>query len=254
MPLKLVKRTVTGTKKRKLAAAAVKPSKKRPKRVSKKPKKLADKEDLTAEGPACKVLSKRGKLPTRNKAGKLVFEGYPDFRPNLSPQQVLQMGSFGGTYFRPIYSGVTKKSYTAAEVTKEYPKEWFKGLNMKKQVTSSNYQNSVNQYNAKCGGSLEMWESKGWMANIDPYGWFQWYCRFYQGRRSTDDDRQIGRWKKCTSPKGRWRNNLIGKIFRSSGKINDLNVSPVIRQVLQHWGYKLTQADYNEYIKLKGWA
>merc|ERR1711865_447177 len=110
----------------------------------------------------------------------------------------------------------------------------------------------VNMYGVKCGGSLDMWESSGWMSTIDPYGWFQWYCRFYLGRRSTDDERQIARGLGCCGPKGRFRNQLIGKIARSGATLNDHGISPVIRQSLLHWGYVLTQRDAASYCKLKG--
>ena len=79
------------------------------------------------------------------------------------------------------------------------------GLNVKKMISSTNYDEKVNTYKSKCGGSLEMWETSGWIKDIDPYGWFMWYCRFYLGRRSDDDERQIGRWKNCTGPKGKNR-------------------------------------------------
>ena len=58
-------------------------------------------------------------------------------------------------------------------------------------------------FQAKCGGSLEMWESSGWIKECDPYGWFMWYTRFYLGRRTDDDERQIGRWKALTGDKVR---------------------------------------------------
>ena len=96
-----------------------------------------------------------------------------------------------------------------------------------------------------------MWESSGWINPIDPYGWFQWYCRYYLGRRSSDDERQISRWKGVGSDKGRFRNQLIGKCARGGKTYDDESVSPVIRQTLLHWGYVLTEADAEAYVKLK---
>ncbi|CAM9421325.1 unnamed protein product [Sphacelaria rigidula] len=130
-------------------------------------------------------------IPKRNKQGQLVFPDHPKFRPNLTPKEVMQMGSFGGSYFRPIRSSVTNMSYK--DVWKEFPSDWFEGLNIKRQVANPMYLDSVNKYGVGCGGDLHMWESSGWMRPCDPYGWFQWYCRFYLGRRCDDDDRQISR-------------------------------------------------------------
>ncbi|XP_041948295.1 uncharacterized protein zgc:113208 isoform X1 [Alosa sapidissima] len=183
----------------------------------------------------------------KNEKGQLVFKDFPEFRPNMTPKEVLQAGSFGGTYFRPIYSSVTKQNYK--DVFKELPEDWLEGLNISKQVASPTYRTSVNTYEVKCGGSLEMWESSGWIVSQDPYGWFQWYCRFYQGRRTKDDERQISRWAKCAGVKGRWRNNLITKIVRSGCGYDNHTVSPVVRQTLQHWGYRLCQEDYTEGAK-----
>ncbi|KAL4630856.1 hypothetical protein GN956_G16044 [Arapaima gigas] len=177
----------------------------------------------------------------RNHNGELIFEDFPEFRPNMTPKEVLQAGSFGGTYFRPIYSSITKQNYE--DVWKELPEDWLEGLDIAKQVASSTYCEDVNTYGMKCGGSLEMWESSGWIVPQDPYGWFQWYCRFYQGRRSDDDERQVGRWMKCAGPKGRWRNNLIAKVVRSGRAFDNMTVSPVVRQTLQHWAYRLTRED-----------
>ena len=184
------------------------------------------------------------KSPDRLSNGVLIFDDFPDFRPNLTPKEVLQLGSFGGTYFRPIYSSVTKQHYND-EVWKELPDDWLEGLTIKKHVASPHYDENVNKYKVKCGGSLEMWESSGWMRACDPYGWFQWYCRFYQGRRCDDDERQVGRWMKSTGPRGRWKNNLISKIAKSGKNFDDPSISPVVRQVLQHWGYVLTKADFD---------
>jgi hypothetical protein len=55
------------------------------------------------------------------------------------------------------------------------------------------------------GGNLDMWEYSWWITEIDPYGWFQWYCIFYLGRRSTDDERQIKRWLKSIGLHGWFR-------------------------------------------------
>lgn len=107
-------------------------------------------------------------LPKRNKAGYLVFEDYPEFRPNLTPAEVIQKGSFGGTYFRPIYSSVTDTHYR--EVWKELPSEWFEGLDVEKMVSSPVYDASVNKYGVQCGQGLEEWENSGWITPSDPYG------------------------------------------------------------------------------------
>ena len=61
------------------------------------------------------------------------------------------------------------------------------------------YDVNVNKYGVKCGTSLRLWDNKGWIDKIDPYGWFQWYFRNWLGRRSKDDKRQINRWKKIVS-------------------------------------------------------
>lgn len=185
--------------------------------------------------------------PTKNKQGNLVFEDSSLIYPNMTPKEVLQAGSFGGTYFRPIKSSVTGESHSG--VWKELPSDWLEGLNIGRQISSTTYHTDVNTYGVKCGGSLEMWESSGWIDKQDPYGWFQWYCRYYLGRRTADDDRQISRWAKCTGVKGRWRNNLISKCVRSGCAFDNHAVSPVVRQTLQHWGYRLTEADFKKYAK-----
>ena len=75
------------------------------------------------------------------------------------------------------------------------------------------------------------------------------YCRFYLGRRTGDDRRQVDRWKKCAGEKGRWKNNLISKIVRSGCAFDNFAVSPVVRQTLQHWAYTLTKEDFDKYAK-----
>eukprot|EP00752_Nemacystus_decipiens_P010331 g9203.t1 len=185
--------------------------------------------------------------PKRNKAGQLVFPDFPKFRPNLSPKQIIRMGSFGGTYFRPIKSSVTGKSYR--DVWKEFPDDWFEGLNIKTQVANPTYFDSVNMYGVHCGGDLHMWESSGWIKECDPYGWFQWYCRFYLGRRCYDDERQISRGLKVFGPTGRWRTQLCNRILIKNADYDDKSVSPKIRQLMQHWGYRLTEADLQAHAK-----
>ena len=176
---------------------------------------------------------------------------HKQFKPNKSPKQVFKMGSFGGTYFRPIDSSVTNKHYTSSEAMRGLPKSWFRGLDLDTMVTSSKYDKKVNKYKVKCGSSLEAWEKSGWIVEQDPYGWFQWYCRYCTGRRTSDDERQIGRWLKLAGPNGRFRRTLMNKIIKKNTTYDDFSISPVIRQVLLHWGYQLTKKDLDKYKKSK---
>jgi len=200
--------------------------------------------------PTIIIESEKCPLPKRNKSTKeLSFVAgedssiqtlLKDFHPNRSPEDVLRAGSFGGTYFRPIVSAVTNICYNAQEVLKDtLPKEWITDVPMSS-LTSMNYKNAVNKYGVKCGGSLGMWESSGWIVDCDPYGWFQWYCRFYQGRRCSDDSRQISRWCKSAGPKGRFRSQLCNKILAANTTYDNRAISPVIRQTLLHWGLEIT--------------
>mmetsp|Transcript_5852 Transcript_5852/g.11740 ORF Transcript_5852/g.11740 Transcript_5852/m.11740 type:complete len:347 (+) Transcript_5852:58-1098(+) len=195
--------------------------------------------------------------PTRDEeTGNFIFEDYPEFMPNRSPEQVLRGGSFGGTYFRNIISAVTNVKYKGSEVVADSCKpEWVQGLD-KKMLTSSSYNVKLNKWGAKCGGSLGMWESSGWISDVDPYGWFQWYCRFFQGRRTDDDDRQVKRWAALAGPKGRFRNGLIKKILNSGLKeaqaIGSSTISPVVRQTLWHWGMEIDKEKIETYKDLKG--
>ena len=101
-----------------------------------------------------------------------------DFNPNISPVETIKKGAFGGTYFRDIYSGVNGKLYK--DSWKEFKEK-------------ECYDVSVNKHSVKCETSLRFSESKGWINEIDPYGCFQWYFRYWKGRRSDDDQRQINR-------------------------------------------------------------
>ena len=77
---------------------------------------------------------------------------------------------------------------------------------------------NVNKYGVKCGTTLRIWEIKGWINKIDPYGWFRWYFRYWLGRRSKDDKRQINRWKKIVS---RFRGKLVKMIRNANSKFDD---------------------------------
>ena len=91
------------------------------------------------------------------------FKNHPDFKPNVTPKNVFKKGAFGGTYFRPIHSSITNKYYQPIDVISEFPKSWFKSMNINKKVISSNYDKKVNKYGVKCGSSLEEWEKNNWI-------------------------------------------------------------------------------------------
>lgn len=184
--------------------------------------------------------------PVRRRNKTIVFRDYPEFRPNLTPREIFKLGSFGGTYWRPIKSGITKKTYRNKH--KKFPSSWWKGID-KKYLTSEKCDKYLNKYGVKVGTSLKFWEKKKWITKTDPYGWVQWYCNFYMGRRTSDDERQIKRWESLAGPNGRFRKWLITQIKKSRSKWNDHDVSPKIRQTLQHWGYVLTKKDYDDEIK-----
>ena len=118
------------------------------------------------------IEDKKQPLPKRAKNGDLIFADHPEFFPNTSPEEVLRAGAFGGTYFRPIISAVTNITYISSEVLKTsvHP-SWISGL-PQNTLSSSIYHKEVNRYGVKAGMSLGMWESSGYMADSDPYGWF----------------------------------------------------------------------------------
>ena len=105
-------------------------------------------------------------------------EIYKLFKPQLTPKQMLNLGVFGGSYFNK-------------EQIKEFPKSWFKNAKL-----SKNFNVNLNRFKVKSGLSRKHWIEKGWIFKEDPLGWFQWYCRFYNGRRIQNiDEIQIKRWK-----------------------------------------------------------
>ena len=176
---------------------------------------------------------------------EIKFDDYPDFKPNLTPEEMFRLGSFGGTYWRPIKSGITRKKYKDQHL--EFPESWWKDLPENWLTTKwNNYDIKINKYGEKVGTTLQFWEMKGWITKLDPYGWVQWYCRFYNGRRlnNGEDERQISRWAGIASERGRFRRWLVTLILKNNSAWNDFTVSPSIRQTLQHWAYELTENDY----------
>ncbi len=173
----------------------------------------------------------------------LQYSDFPDFRPNLSPIQIFELGSFGGSYWRSIYSNITEKNYSKMHL--DLPREWWRNI-PNHYLTNQSEDIKINQYKVHSGTSLEYWESKGWISPIDPYGWVQWYCHFHNGRRTEDDIRQVKRWINFAGSKGRWKLRLISNIIINNSDFDDINISPVIRQGLQHWGYKLTKKDFED--------
>ena len=99
---------------------------------------------------------------------------------------------------------------------------------------------------------LRFWENKGWINEIDPYGWFQLYFRYWLGRRSQDDERKINRWKRIIS---RFRGKLVSMIKDAGSQFDDYLISPKIKLLLLHWGFELTEKDFfinstNQYIQM----
>ncbi len=135
---------------------------------------------------------------------------HPDFKPQLTPKEMLTIGVFGGKYM--------------TDCQKEFPKSWF----TKAKLSPQGYDSKLNFFEIKASKPLEYWIQKHWIHQDDPRGWFQWYCRYYMGRRHEDDERQIKRWKAMTRhiaqltkncPKGMW------------------TCRPRQRQALLHWAY-----------------
>jgi hypothetical protein len=134
----------------------------------------------------------------------------PMFLPELTPKKMLELGVFGGYYFRNYVD--------------EYPSDWFKGVNISPKFKDKN----LNYFRVNASKSLEYWKKKGWIHEQDPRGWFQWYCRYYLGRRTLDDERQIKRWKAMTRHIAQIKKNCNPK---------DLSCRPRQRQALLHCAY-----------------
>ena len=162
------------------------------------------------------------------------------FEPMFTPKEMLEKGIFGGTYFAELIDH------------KDFPEERFENIDESFYKTDK-YLTKVNFFKIKSGQSQEEWEAKGWMHKDDPRGWFEWYCKYFLGRRHEDDERQIKRWAAFCGPKGRWRNIIYAKIHASGcGIENSQDISRRIQQSLLHWSYMVNEKDYAAWKKEKG--
>lgn len=133
------------------------------------------------------------------------------FTPDLAPKDMLELGVFGGKYMTDCRSEFPKDWYTHAKLSPEY------------------YDVSVNFFKIRASQSLTIWRQKGWIHPADPRGWFQWYCRYYMGRRlPEEDDRQIRRWLAMK--------RHVTQVINGCKK-GDLQCRRRQRQALLHWAY-----------------
>ena len=187
--------------------------------------------------------------PSRDEDGTYHFGDHPGFTPNKSPEEMIREGCFGGSYFRRLKS--RRLGIIIEDDWKELPSSWYAGLDIDRFLTCPQYDPEINKFKVSCGQSIEEWEAAGWIAyEHDIRGWFQWYCRFYLGRRCDDDERQISRWRKCVGETGRWRRMLLKKYVQmgvrdvfDDGEEEDKEVSPVMHQTCHHWAYQVRQED-----------
>jgi hypothetical protein len=134
----------------------------------------------------------------------------PEFKPELTPQEMLELGVFGGKYM--------------TDCKEEFPSSWFE----KAKLNSNFHDASINLFKVNASQPLSAWIKKGWINSQDPRGWFQWYCRYYMGRRTMDDERQIKRWKAIKRHIAQVKKNC---------KAKDLSCRTRQRQAILHWAY-----------------
>ena len=219
--------------------------------VTKNSKRNEVKQEEVAEIPAKNIDSIRAGWtswkatappPTRDEESTFHFQDEPTFTPNKSPKEMMREGCFGGSYWRPLHS--RRLGTTIAGDYKELPLSWISGLDVEKFLSSPEYDPEVNKYKVSSGQTIEEWEAAGWINHTyDVRGWFQWYCRFFMGRRCEDDERQISRWRKCVGETGRWRRMLLKKyvsmgireVFDDGEEEEGNDVSPVMHQTCHHW-------------------
>ena len=134
----------------------------------------------------------------------------PAFQPQLTPKEMLALGVFGGKYM--------------TDCCDEFPASWFRHA----KLCSERHDPRVNYFGVNASQSLGTWWRNGWINPQDPRGWFQWYCRYYLGRRSADDDRQIRRWRAIA--------RHVAQIV-SNCETGDLECRRRQRQAVLHWAY-----------------
>lgn len=138
---------------------------------------------------------------------------HPEFKPDLTPRKMLELGVFGGRYMR--------------DCKKEFPADWFKKAKFHP-AGLPRHNAKLNFFGVDASQPLSVWKKNGWIHKDDPRGWFQWYCRYYMGRRHEDDKRQIKRWKAF---KRHW------SAAEKNCRKGDLKCRPKQRQALLHWAY-----------------
>lgn len=135
----------------------------------------------------------------------------PRFKPQLNPKQMLELGVFGGKYMTDCQA--------------EFPKDWFENAKLSPEKSDP----TLNYFGVSASQPLKVWQKNGWIYPEDPRGWFQWYCRYYMGRRIFDeDDRQIKRWLAIKRHITQVQKNCRPK---------DLACRKRQRQALLHWAY-----------------
>lgn len=137
----------------------------------------------------------------------------PRFKPDLTPAEMLALGVFGGVYMR--------------DCVEEFPTEWFANAKFQNK-DSYECDPKINFFGVNASQSLAVWRKKGWIRPQDPRGWFQWYCRYYMGRRSEDDERQIKRWIAMR--------RHIAQIVKNCRR-GDFSCHRKQRQAVLHWAY-----------------
>ena len=203
-------------------------------------------------------------LPTFNSdTNTYHFPSHPHFTPNKSPLSILQEGAFGGSYFSPWRSQSHATTLENDYLT-TLPADWLSQLQPpEKYLISPTYRPELNKHGVQCGQTLAQWEESGWINfNHDARGWFEWYIRFWLGRRLEDgeDERQVGRWMRCVGERGRWKRMLLKKYVEmgvrsvfddDEGEEEEMKVSPVMHQTCLHWACQVTQEDLDE--AWRGW-